>query len=562
MLKTVSSQHFIRWASCAAFGVLIVARALIFAEQPSAASPAPATFIIFIRADRVGSEDVAVARTPLGWTITSAGSAGPPLDLVTRQVQVRYSADWKPIDLKIDASIRNQPILSTTTISGGTANTTVVQGGQSADRGETINGESLLLPSPFWGPYEALSQRLRTAAAGSQIPGWVPGGSFQIEVGESAQESIQTASQLVRARRTMVKMLVPGLPIDIEVWGDDAGHLLRLSVPIQNLEVVREDIASVAARRVTVTREGDEQVRIPANGFSLAGTVSKPASSVRSPWPGVILVAGSGPSDRDETVFGIPIFGELAGSLADAGFAVLRYDKRGVGQSGGRVESATINDYADDLRAAVKFMSERKDVDRKRLGVVGHSEGGSVAMLAASKEKKIGALVLISTIGVTGAELNMAQVKHALERSKRTEAEQQATIDLQQRIQDAVLTGRGWETVPPQLRKQADVPWFHSFLAFNPAKLMSSVKQSLLIVQGLLDTQVHPSNADRLETLARARKKSGSVDVVKVPGINHLLVPATTGEVDEYATLKDKQISDSVTAPIADWLRKTLATAR
>src|SRR5262249_46037099 len=96
------------------------------------------------------------------------------------------------------------------------------------------------------------------------------------------------------------------------------------------------------------------------------------------------------------------------------------------------------------------------------------------------------------------------------------------------------------------------------FLAFNPAKLMSSVKQSLLIVQGLLDTQVRPSNADRLETLARSRKNAGSVDVIRVPGVNHLLVPATTGEVDEYALLKDKQVSAAVTTPIVEWLKKTL----
>jgi pimeloyl-ACP methyl ester carboxylesterase len=285
--------------------------------------------------------------------------------------------------------------------------------------------------------------------------------------------------------------------------------------------------------------------------------LSRPANAGKTLLPAVILVSGSGPNDRDEMVYGIPIFGELSGVLADAGFAVLRYDKRGVGQSGGRVESATIADYADDLRAAVKYLNDRKDIDKKRIAVVGHSEGGSVAMIAAAKEKKIAALVLVSTIGVTGAELNMAQVAHALDRSKRPAAERQATIDLQKRIQDAVLTGKGWETVPPALRKQADVPWFHSFLAFNPAKLMGNIKQSLLIVQGLLDTQVHPSNADRLESLARARKKAGSVDVVRVPGINHLLVPATTGEIDEYASLKDKQVSDAVTAPIADWLRKT-----
>jgi len=80
-----------------------------------------------------------------------------------------------------------------------------------------------------------------------------------------------------------------------------------------------------------------------------------------------VLVAGSGAQDRDETVFNIPIFGQLAGALADAGFLVVRYDKRGVGQSGGRGESATLADYAEDVRAVVKYLSERKDVDKKHI---------------------------------------------------------------------------------------------------------------------------------------------------------------------------------------------------
>jgi pimeloyl-ACP methyl ester carboxylesterase len=248
--------------------------------------------------------------------------------------------------------------------------------------------------------------------------------------------------------------------------------------------------------------------------------------------------------------------------LADAGFLVLRYDKRGVGQSGGRVESATLADYADDLRAAAKFLSERKNVDRRHLAVLGHSEGGAVAMLAAAREKKIAALVLVATIGVTGAELNMAQVTHAMDRSSRPESERQATIALQRQIQEAVLTGKGWESIPLALRRQADIPWFHSFLSFDPAALMADVKQPLLIVQGLLDTQVPPSNADRLETLARVRKKSGPVEVVKVPGINHLLVPAMTGEADEYSTLKDRQVSPVVANAVASWLQKTFASAR
>jgi pimeloyl-ACP methyl ester carboxylesterase len=325
---------------------------------------------------------------------------------------------------------------------------------------------------------------------------------------------------------------------------------------------VREDVASVAARRVTSSRAGDQQIRIPANGFSLAGTISMPSGGAPGPWPAVILVGGSGPADRDETVSNIPIFGQLGGALADAGFLVLRYDKRGTGQSGGRIESATLDDYADDLRAAVKFLRQRKDVDHKHLAVLGHSDGGAVAMLAASHEKKIAALVLAATIGVTGAELTLTQVTHALGRSSRPDAERQATIDLQRKIQDAVLTGKGWEDIPPSLRLQADTPWFHSFLSFDPAKPMADVKQPMLIVSGLLDTQMPPSNADRLETLARARKKAGPVEIVRAPGINHLLVPATTGEADEYATLKDRHVSPEVASAVALWLQKTFAASR
>ena len=112
------------------------------------------------------------------------------------------------------------------------------------------------------------------------------------------------------------------------------------------------------------------------------------------------------------------------------------------------------------------------------------------------------------------------------------------------------------------MRRQADTPYFQSFLTFDPAKLMKDVDQPLLIVQGELDTQVPPSNADQLEALAKARKKAAPVDVVKVPGINHLLVPATTGEVDEYGRLADRQVSPAVTTALIEWLRRTGQPAR
>ena len=260
-------------------------------------------------------------------------------------------------------------------------------------------------------------------------------------------------------------------------------------------------------------------------------------------------------------VAGIPIFGQIADALADAGYIVLRYDKRGVGQSGGRSEAASLADYADDLRAAVKVVAERKDVDPKRIAVLGHSEGGLVALIAADKEKRIAAVGLLATPGVPGAELVLAQQQRALNRLNLSPAERQAKVDAQKQIHEAVITGKGMDKLPPDVRRSVDSAWFQSFLTSDPEKLVSKVRQPLLIVQGELDTQVEPQNADRLEAAAQKRK-SGSQEEVRLPGLNHLLVPATTGDSSEYASLKEKHVSDSATKAIVTWLNKTLSGGR
>jgi uncharacterized protein len=549
---------------CTCWVVLVCTAALagVLAQEPAPApvrlQPGTSNFTIFVRGVPAGSEQIGLRRNADGWTIVGSGRIGAPVDLLTRRLEIRYSDDWKPIEVTIDSVLRGVPQSLHTLISGTTASSQVTTGGQSTQKSDTIEPDAVLLPTPFFGAYEALAIRLRSAAEGSTVHAYaVPQASFPIRVGDSSVEKIQTPARLIEARRIHVVFEPQGLPpAEADVWEDEGGRLLRLSVPAQSLEVVREDIASVAARRVTMSRPNDEQVRILANGFSLAGTISKPFDPPARLLSAVVLVGGSGPTDRDETVFGLPLFGQLAGALADAGFLVLRYDKRGVGQSGGRADSATLADYADDLRAAVNFVDARKDVDRRQVAVLGHSEGGSVALLAAAKDQRIRALVLAATAGVTGAELNLQQVMHALDRSQQTEAEKQATVALQRKIQQAALTGSGWDDVPLLLRQQADTAWFQSFLAFDPAKVMPGLRQPILIVQGTLDTQVEPGNADRLFTLARARKKAAGAELAKVPGVNHLLIAATTGEVDEYSTLKEKRISPAVTAAVITWLRR------
>ena len=108
------------------------------------------------------------------------------------------------------------------------------------------------------------------------------------------------------------------------------------------------------------------------------------------------------------------------------------------------------------------------------------------------------------------------------------------------------------------VRNAADTPWFRSFLAFDPARVMRDVRQPVLVVQGELDTQVAPHHADRLADLARSRNRKVPVDVARIPQVNHLLVPAATGEISEYPSLRDKTVSPVATAAIATWMARNM----
>src|SRR4029078_8448543 len=117
----------------------------------------------------------------------------------------------------------------------------------------------------------------------------------------------------------------------------------------------------------------------------------------------------------------------------------------------------------------------------------------------------------------------------------------------------AVLSGKGWEGGPPNVRKEADKPWMQSGLLFDPAQVLDDVRQPMLLVHGTLDHEVEPANAERLVEIARTEGKSKSVELVMVRGVNHLLTPAVTGEVAEYDNLDDGSVSKDVTEAGNNW---------
>jgi pimeloyl-ACP methyl ester carboxylesterase len=353
------------------------------------------------------------------------------------------------------------------------------------------------------------------------------------------------------------------------VW-TEGSRLLRLDIPTQMLTVLRDDIASVSARLVTLARPNDEEVSIPANGFSLAATISRPSAapepaaaqgkkSAAVRLPAIVLISGSTPTDRDEFVAGIPIFAQLANALADAGYLVVRYDERGAGQSGGRQESATIDEFSLDARAVVAYLLKRRDVDPKRVSIIGYGEGGWIALLVAAREQKVAAIGLIATPSTPGTELVLEQQRLLFERGATSPALQQSAIEQQKKILEAVVTGKGWEELNPDVRARVDTPLYRSFLLFEPAQAIVKVRQPMLVMQPVLDHEVPAYHGEQLAQLARSRPRAKATDFVQLPGVNHLLARATTGDIAEYGTLTHRGVSPAVTLELTSWLAKSVA---
>lgn len=318
---------------------------------------------------------------------------------------------------------------------------------------------------------------------------------------------------------------------------------------------------------------------------TLAGTLTLPRSE--KPSPAVLLIAGSGPVDRNETVFGHKPFLVIADHLTKQGFAVLRVDKRGVGQSTGNYTISTSVDFAADVLAGIEYLKTRKEVDAEQIGLIGHSEGGLIAPMVAVKSHDVAFIVLMAGGGITGEATVYAQETLISRAMGVTEEQISHQLDLQKQVLSVIKNEPDLEKAEKLLReiiakqlanlpkeeqqtsadlmeaqmKRCNSKWFRYFLTYDPITSLKHLNIPVLVINGELDCQVPPKQ--NLPLIAKALEAAGNRNytIIEFPKLNHFFQTCETGSILEYGKIEET-IAPVVLDTLSDWILQTTANLR
>ena len=323
----------------------------------------------------------------------------------------------------------------------------------------------------------------------------------------------------------------------------------------------------------------DEEVsyRNPVAQNTLAGTLTMPSSG--GPFPAALLITGSGQQDRDETILGHKPFLVLSDHLTRLGFAVLRVDDRGVGGSSGPVATATSADFAGDVQAGVAYLRGRREIDPKRVGLIGHSEGANIASMVAASMPDISFMVMMAGTGIGGDEIlymqaaavgrlqgasdalvgwdrSIRQGVYALIKSETNgvpdEARRRALLEAAPSAPGNPDASSG-RTLAATLLKAGSSPWFRYFLAFDPAPTLAKVRCPVLAIIGENDLQV--PYRQNLPAILAALEAGGNRDhtVTSLPRLNHLFQTSSTGAPAEYGSIEET-IAPAALELVSNWM--------
>ncbi|HLJ91260.1 MAG TPA: alpha/beta fold hydrolase [Candidatus Angelobacter sp.] len=321
-------------------------------------------------------------------------------------------------------------------------------------------------------------------------------------------------------------------------------------------------------------REEDVAYDNQAGGDRLAATLTVPNG--KGPFPAVVLITGSGPQDRDESLLGHKPFLVLADYLTRKGIAVLRADDRGVAKSTGNFSAATTADFATDTEAGVAYLKTRPEINPRQIGLIGHSEGGIIAPMVAARNHDVAFIVMMAGSAVPGDEILVTQATLLAEAGGKSHeaalkvgAEERDVLNvLKQAQDDASLKNALHDKLAAEMPEekikvaiaQLMSPWFRYFLAYDPAPALGKVACPVLALNGERDLQVPPKQ--NLPVIRKALEAGGnkSFEVDELPALNHLFQTATTGSPEEYSTIEET-IAPVALEKISEWILKEQQSA-
>jgi hypothetical protein len=281
----------------------------------------------------------------------------------------------------------------------------------------------------------------------------------------------------------------------------------------------------------------------------------------------VVLIPGSGAQDRNETVFGHHPFLVLADYLTGKGIVVLRADDRGVGKSGGSMATSTTADLATDAEAGLAYLKTRAEVNPRKMGLLGHSEGGVIAPMVAARNPDVAFIVMLAGPAVPGDQVIVEQVRMVAKLSGASDEQANANAGMERDVLDLVKQEKDPAALQAKIKEKIGAaipddqlnpltsPWYRYFIAYDPAPALAKVKCPVLALNGEKDTQV--SAKANLPVIRETLEASGNKDfeVVELPGLNHLFETAKTGGVGEYEQIEET-MSPAALEKVAAWILK------
>lgn len=573
-----------------AFLLVLLFASFVAAQTPAAPSPTPrdprcgeGSFSVRLGESRIGTEVFLIGcnaeggYSAVGQTKLDLG--GRKLDLSTT---IQTDAKSIPLKYSVKGDAMGTPVDSTFALNNGVATVTTLSAQAQPDH----NGEpttstvsytpgAAMMTNNVSYVFQFLLNRYDGAKAGQQELTVFPNIPATLEFIKT-----DTVVSLDKAGAPLAfgRYLLSFSGVQVYLWTDTKGRLALVAQPNIKYTALRAEYDSygpalVHAIVVETAPKPDystpadaaftaEEVTVQAKGHTLAGTLLLPKNA-RGKVPAVVTITGSGSQTRDEP---IPLpnlgkyrpFRQIAEALASRGVAVLRVDDRAMGGSTGLegINTVTTADLADDTRAQVAYLRTRKEIDPKRIALVGHSEGGVIGPMVAVTDSKLAAIVILAGTAQRGSDVLLYQFNRGLDTppgNAMTDEQKAAARAENARMIRVAAEGGDTSNFPSILQPL----WTRWFLNYDPVPTIRKVKQPILILQGDLDQQVIRKNAEMLANEARGAGNR-RVEVHYYPTLNHLFLPSTTGEATEYTSLTAQEIPAEVIDTLTAWLVKTL----